>query len=121
MIAIRVTIGIDVGAHIVGVPIGDTFNNHLRLEGPEMGEKNQNHQREHPPEDADQQPEVRPAQLKQSVPASTTGRRSAPSLMGETVCSHMAPRRYTPVRFDTATMLMFPERYPAIPRTFRAR
>ena len=40
----------------------------MRSERREMNEENQNHQREHSPEDADQQPEVKPAQLKQSVP-----------------------------------------------------
>lgn len=68
----------------------------VRSEEREMGEDNQTHKREHPPKDADQQPEVGPAQLKQSVSAYKTGRRSPLSLMGQTVCSHMAPRRDTP-------------------------
>jgi hypothetical protein len=80
----------------------------MRSTGREIGEENQPHQREHPSEDANQQPEVRPAQLKQSVSAWTTGRRSPLSLMGQTVYAHIAPRRYTPSQSDTGLLLMFP-------------
>jgi hypothetical protein len=72
-----------------------------------MGEERQNHERKHSPEDRDQQPEMGPAQLEQSVPPHARGWRSPSSFVGQTVCSHIAPR--TPAGCDTAAMLMFPE------------
>ena len=81
-----------------------------------MGQENQSHQREYPPEDATQQPEVGPAQLKQAVPAHTTVRRSPSSLIRQTVCGHMAPWRCTPTESDTVTMPLFRNSNPG---TFR--
>jgi hypothetical protein len=61
------------------------------------GGEDQNYKPEHPPEDADQQPEMGPAQLKQAVSGSSMSQRPPPSLFAQTMCSHTAPRRYTSI------------------------
>ena len=59
------------------------------------GGEDQNYKPEHPPEDADQQPEMKPAQLKHSVSGSTMSQRPPPFILAHTMCSHTAPRRDT--------------------------
>jgi hypothetical protein len=68
------------------------------------GGEDQNYEPEHPPEDADQQPEMRPAQLKHFASVSTMGRRPPPSLLTQTVCSHVAPRLLTRLRSATVPL-----------------
>ncbi len=58
-----------------------------------MREEPNTDQPEQPPEDADQQPEMKPAQLNQFVSGPMMP--PPPSLFAKAVCSHMTPRRYT--------------------------
>jgi hypothetical protein len=63
----------------------------LTVSAQEIDEENHCRQRKHPTEDADQEPEMPPAQLKQSIPAPSPDRGSPASLIDQSVCTHMTP------------------------------